>query len=241
MLPAGGTCAVFVPPPQYADATAAILPNKRSSDIATTITQIPNHQNFSFFLSFFHRETDTERKKHTSFNDHKNKIPKTAEGATTLNPSTHRKNSNKKTEKKYPSHNKNKNKKSRPSNGLQLSSSTIKTLPQMHLFDTQTQDCFLFLDDDDDDDDAGIVEKITDLLSSEENKWQRKKKEERATNFARPNFLVHKNHRIQNIIISHTVVFPPSFLSQTTSFHPTPAQTRYIFSSNTSPILSQTR
>jgi hypothetical protein len=50
---------------------------------------------------------------------------------------------------------------------------------------------------------------------------------------------VHKNHRIQNIIISHTV-FPPSFLSQTTAFHPTPGQTRYIFSSNTSPILSQT-
>jgi len=75
----------------------------------------------------------------------------------------------------YPSHkkNKNKNKKSRPSNGLQLSSSPIKTLPQMHLFDTQTQECFLFLVVDDDD--AGIVEKITDLLSSEEKKWQRKK------------------------------------------------------------------
>ncbi len=151
----------------------------------------------------------------------------------------------KKKEKKYPSHNKNKNKnknkKSRPSNGLQLSSSHIKTLPQMHLFDTQTQDCFLFLVDDDDN--AGIVEKITDLLSSKEKKWPKKKKEkkeERATNFPRPNFLVHKNHRIQNIIISHTV-FPPSFLSQTTAFHPTPAQTRYIFSSNTSPILSQTR
>jgi len=73
----------------------------------------------------------------------------------------------------YPSHkkNKNKNKKSRPSNGLQLSSSPIKTLPQMHLFDTQTQECFLFLVVDDDD--AGIVEKITDLLSSEEKKWQR--------------------------------------------------------------------
>jgi hypothetical protein len=141
----------------------------------------------------------------------------------------------KKKRKKYPSHNKNKkkNKKSRPSNGLQLSSSPIKTLPQMHLFDTQIQDCFLFLLDDDDDG-AGIVEKITDLLSSEG------KKEQRATKFPRPNFLVHKNHRIQNIIISHTV-FPPSFLSQTTAFHPTPAQTRYIFSSNTSPILSQTR
>jgi hypothetical protein len=84
----------------------------------------------------------------------------------------------KKKNTKYPSHNKNKNKnkKSRPSNGLQLSSSPIKTLPQMHLFDTQTQDCFLFpLDDDDDDDDARIVEKITDLLSSEKKKWQRKK------------------------------------------------------------------
>jgi hypothetical protein len=85
----------------------------------------------------------------------------------------------KKKEKKYPSHNKNKNKnkKSRPSNGLQLSSSSIKTLPQMHLFDTQTQDCFLFLlddDDDDDEDDAGIVEKITDLLSSEEKQWPKK-------------------------------------------------------------------
>jgi len=41
----------------------------------------------------------------------------------------------------------------------------------MHLFDTQTQECFLFLVVDDDD--AGIVEKITDLLSSEEKKWQR--------------------------------------------------------------------
>jgi hypothetical protein len=86
----------------------------------------------------------------------------------------------KKKKRKYPSHNKNKNKnkKSRPSNGLQLSSSSIKTLPQMHLFDTQTRDCFLLLlddDDDDDEDDAGIVEKITDLLSSKEKQWPKKK------------------------------------------------------------------
>jgi hypothetical protein len=138
----------------------------------------------------------------------------------------------KKKKRKYPSHNKNKNKnkKSRPSNGLQLSSSSIKTLPQMHLFDTQTQECFLFLllddDDDDDEDDAGIVEKITDLLSSEEKQWPKKKigkMEQRATNFARPNFLVHKNHRIQNIIISHTVF--STFL----------LLTDHSFSSNTSP------
>ncbi len=139
----------------------------------------------------------------------------------------------KKEKEKHPSHNKNKNKKSRPNNGLQLSSSHIKTLPQMHLFDTQTQECFLFLLLDMMM--LGLLKRSRICLSSEDNKM-----EERASNFPRPNFLVHKNHRIQNIIISHTV-FPPSFLSQTTAFHPTPAQTRYIFSSNTSPILSQTR
>jgi len=50
----------------------------------------------------------------------------------------------------------------------------------MHLFDTQTRDCFLLLlddDDDDDEDDAGIVEKITDLLSSKEKQWPKKKLE----------------------------------------------------------------
>jgi hypothetical protein len=84
----------------------------------------------------------------------------------------------------------------------------------------------VFWDDDDDEDDAGIVETITDLLSSKEKQWPKKKiekMEERATIFARPNFLVHKNHRIQNIIISHTVF--STFL----------LLTDHSFSSNTSP------
>jgi hypothetical protein len=60
----------------------------------------------------------------------------------------------------------------------------------MDLFDTQTQDCFLFLLDDEDD--AGIVEKITDLLSSEEKQWPKKNWNQELQTLQDPIFLCTK-------------------------------------------------